>query len=100
MMARLLMVVFGSYLPSPHIKTTKQNKTKQNVVKVGPPLTKLSGSAHGELNEKLRTQAVFMRTAKTMIRMDCCMIRVYSRDKWTHCWFSHFTAENCGHFDF
>ena len=32
-----LKVVFGSSLPS---------STKKNVVKVGPPLTKLSGSAH------------------------------------------------------
>ena len=33
----LLIVVFGSYLHS---------STKKNVVKVGPPLTKLFGSAH------------------------------------------------------
>ena len=34
-----LIVVFGSSLPS-------SKKKKKNVVKVGPPLTKLSGSAH------------------------------------------------------
>ena len=37
----LLTVVFGS--PSPH----QLKKKKKDVVKVGPPLTKLSGSAHG-----------------------------------------------------
>ena len=37
-----LLLVFESSLPS-STKTT----TKNNVVKVGPPLTKLSGSAHG-----------------------------------------------------
>ena len=40
-----LIVVLGSSLPS----STKK-KTKKNVVKVGPPLTKLSGSAHGQFN--------------------------------------------------
>ena len=38
MMTRLLC-----YLDTP---TPYQLKTKQNVVKVGPPLTKFSGSAH------------------------------------------------------
>ena len=33
----LLKVVFGSFLPS---------QVKKNVAKAGPPLTKLSGSAH------------------------------------------------------
>ena len=40
-----LIVVFGSFLPS----SNKKTKTKKPV-KVGPPLTKLSGSAHGYLN--------------------------------------------------
>ena len=38
---RPLLVVFGSSLPS---STKKSNK--KNVVRIGPPLTKLSGSAH------------------------------------------------------
>ena len=37
-----LIVVLGSSLPS----STKKKKKKKNIVKVGPPLTKLSGSAH------------------------------------------------------
>ena len=39
-----LIVVLGSFLPSS--KKKKKKKKKKNVVKVGPPLTKLSGSAH------------------------------------------------------
>ena len=35
------MVVFGASLP---LKKTKQTKNK--LIRVGPPLTKLSGSAH------------------------------------------------------
>ena len=38
-----LLLVFESSLPS----SIKKTKTNSNVVKVGPPLTKLSGSAHG-----------------------------------------------------
>ena len=38
-----LIVVLGSSLPS---SKKKKKKKKKNVVKVGPPLTKLSGSAH------------------------------------------------------
>ena len=32
---------------SPPHQTKKKKKKKKNLVKVGPPLTKLSGSAHG-----------------------------------------------------
>ena len=35
-----LIVVFGSFLPK---------KKKKNIVKVGPPLIKLSGSAHDNI---------------------------------------------------
>ena len=38
-----LIVVLGSSLPS----LTRKKEKKKNVVKVGPPLTKLSRSAHG-----------------------------------------------------
>ena len=38
-----LNVAFGSSLPS-STKKTKTNKTKKNIVKVGPPLTKCYGS--------------------------------------------------------
>ena len=44
-----LIVVLGSSLPSSTKKKKRKNKNK-NVVKVGPPLTKLSGSAHGQFN--------------------------------------------------
>ena len=37
-----LIVVFGSPIPS----SRKYKTTKKNVVKVGPPMTNLSGSAH------------------------------------------------------
>ena len=37
------MVAFGFFLPS---STKKKKKKQKNVVKVGPPLAKLSGSAH------------------------------------------------------
>ena len=41
------MAHFKWYLdPSSLIKLKKSKKKKKNVVKVGPPLTKLSGSAH------------------------------------------------------
>ena len=40
-----LIVVFGSSLPL-STKKKKKKKKRKNVVKVGPPLTKLSGSAH------------------------------------------------------
>ena len=39
-----LIVVFGSSLPTSTKK--KKKKKKKNIVKVGPPLTKHSGSAH------------------------------------------------------
>ena len=35
------MVVFGASLPS-----KEQKQTKNKLIRVGPPLTKLSGSAH------------------------------------------------------
>ena len=44
-----LKVVLGSSLPSSTKKKKRKNKNKI-VVKVGPPLTKLSGSAHGQFN--------------------------------------------------
>ena len=45
-----LIVVLGSPLPLP----AKNIKEKKNVVKVGPPLTKLSGSAHAKAQTSLR----------------------------------------------
>ena len=51
-----LIVVLGSSLPATTKKAnkqkqnTKKNNNKINVVKFGPPLTKLSGSAHGLLS--------------------------------------------------
>ena len=42
------MVVFGASLPSKKQKQTlkKQKQTKNKLIRVGSPLTKLSGSAH------------------------------------------------------
>ena len=48
-----LLVVFGSFLPSSNVK---QNKTK-NVVKIGGPLTKLSGSTH-EISKMAKMAAI------------------------------------------
>ena len=47
-----MMARFKCYLESlsPHQKQKKKKKKKKNVVRVGPPLAKLSGSAHGCLN--------------------------------------------------
>ena len=44
-----LIVVLGSFLPS-STKKKKKKTNKKNEVKVGPPLTKLSGSAHGQFD--------------------------------------------------
>ena len=50
-----LIVVIGSFLPSSTQKNKKQ-KQKKNVVKVGPPLAKLSGSAHDMPNSPVPAQ--------------------------------------------
>ena len=48
-----LILVFGSSLPSSRyiLSSPHQLKKEKNVVKVGPPLTKLSGSAHANSGE-------------------------------------------------
>ena len=47
-----LIVVIGSFLPS----STKKKKKKKKVVKVGPPLAKLSGSSHDMPNSPVPAQ--------------------------------------------
>ena len=48
-----LKVVFGSFLPHQTKKKQQKNKTNKNVVNVGHPLTKNSGSVHDTNSVKL-----------------------------------------------
>ena len=46
----LFIAVFGSYSPSSTKKKTHKKQNKKNVIKFGPPVTKLSGSAHAVIH--------------------------------------------------
>ena len=81
-----LIVVFGSFLP--HQPKKKKKKKKTYVVKDGPPLTQLSGSAHehrGNHVLKGATSSIFfpLRVAPVKIEIMSMGIKLRNRQIYT-----------------
>ena len=68
-----LIVVFGSSHPSSTSeKNYNKKKQKKNVVKVGPPLTKFSGSAHEGRDEDRVNDQIFWAHPFYVLYLEQC----------------------------
>ena len=77
-----------------YLQQMSRNMTKPTYVTVRPASAQFDQSLHCGLNRLLRTQAFFMRTTKTLIRLGGCPgWSESSLGTKPHCWFCHVAAQ-------